>query len=66
MSWQFEEIPRRVIAFLERVGIEVKAGEAVGAVLARELKGQLGYVVPAGKRILVTVTIRAELLEAEG
>ena len=65
MSWQFEEIPRRVIAFLERVGIEVKAGETIGQVLARELKGQLGYAVPAGKRLVVTVTIRAELLEAE-
>jgi len=65
MSWQFEEIPKRVVAFLERVGITAQAGESIGAALARELKAQLGYVVPAGKKVVLSVTIRAELLDVE-
>lgn len=65
MSWQFETIPKRVVAFLERVGIEVQAGQTLGSALARELKGAVGYTVPMGKKLVVSVTIRASLEDVE-
>ena len=65
MSLEFREIPRRVHAFLERVGIEVKAGQTISSVLARELKGAMGYRVPEGQRLVVNITIRARLEDAE-